>query len=222
MSEIGFEFSVRFLINLLFVTALIYGSYFRRSRNHQLSASFVLFGVGIFVITYTLRGAEMSMGFAFGLFAVFTMLRYRTEPITIKEMTYLFLVIAVALLSAVSSVSFLELCLLNGVLCLTAVTMDSYWLQGRLVVKKITLEKIELIKPELRLQLWEDLTTRTGLDIRRIDVLDIDFLRDTARIKITYLPDPKLHEAFPSHLGSGNKTRTNLPKGEPLGAMGQK
>ncbi|HFB66403.1 MAG TPA: DUF4956 domain-containing protein [Aeromonadales bacterium] len=196
MTTLGQDFSVRFLINLVFTVFLIYGSYFRKSKNYHISASFTLFGVGIFVITYILRGAEMSMGFAFGLFAVFTMLRYRTEPISIKEMTYLFLVIALALLSAVSQVSMFELSVLNAMLCCTALLVDSKLLQERYSTKMITYEKIELIKPHRRKELLDDLSQRTGLNISKIQINNIDFLRDVATIMISYQQDHKLDDAL--------------------------
>ena len=196
MTTLGQDFSVRFLINLVFTVFLIYGSYFRKSKNYHISASFTLFGVGIFVITYILRGAEMSMGFAFGLFAVFTMLRYRTEPISIKEMTYLFLVIALALLSAVSQVSMFELSVLNAMLCCTALLVDSKLLQERYSTKMITYEKIELIKHHRRKELLDDLSQRTGLHISKIQINNIDFLRDVATIMISYQQDHKLDDAL--------------------------
>ncbi len=188
MTELGVDFSFRFIINLFFITFLIYGSYFRRAKNNQIATSFILFGVGIFIITYILMGADMSMGFAFGLFAVFTMLRYRTEPISIKEMTYLFLVIAIALLSSVARVSMLELILLNSIVCVTAIFIDSKILQSKYASKIIIYEKIELIKPENYDELLMDIIDRTGLDVKKIEVLDIDFLKDVAKLNITYLP----------------------------------
>ncbi len=189
MNELNLDFALRFLVNLTFIVILIYGCYFRRSKNHQLASSFILFGVGIFVITFTLKSAEMSMGFAFGLFAVFTMLRYRTEPISIKEMTYLFLVIAISLLSAVSQLSTSALATVNLALCITAFFVDSSLLESRYAKKKIQYEKIELIKPEMSRQLLDDLVRRTGLNIKSVEISKIDFLRDTAEITITYLPD---------------------------------
>jgi len=188
MTELGLDFSLRFIINLFFISFLIYGSYYRNAKNSQIATSFILFGVGIFIITYVLMGADMSMGFAFGLFAVFTMLRYRTETISIKEMTYLFLVIAIALLSSVSRVTMLELATLNSIVCITSLFIDSKILQDKFATKLINYEKIELIKPEHYHDLLMDVIDRTGLNVKQIEILDIDFLRDTARLRISYLP----------------------------------
>jgi len=183
------EFFNRFFINLLFIAILSYVCYFRTSKNHQIAASYLLFGVGIFVITNLLHTADISMGFAFGLFAVFTMLRYRTEPITIKEMTYLFVVIAISLLSAVSTASAYELFFINSILCFVAFVADTKLLQGKYLEQSIKYEKIEYIKPQLHHKLEADLRERTGLNIQKIIIEEIDFLRDTARLNIRYLPD---------------------------------
>jgi len=203
MTQIGYEFIIRFSINMISVMFLIYGCYFWRSKNHLVAQSLVLFGAGIFVITYVLKGAEMSMGFSFGLFAVFTMLRYRTLPISIKEMTYLFLVIAISLLSSVSSLPMMELMLIIGLLCLIALVFDSKVFQGKYEKQKILFEKIDLIKPENRMELMSDIQERTGLDIKSIKIRQIDFLRDVAKIEVEYLPKTTLigalvlNEKFP-------------------------
>jgi len=203
MTQLGYEFVIRFSINMFSVMFLIYGCYFWRAKNHVVASSLVLFGAGIFVITFVLKGAEMSMGFSFGLFAVFTMLRYRTLPITIKEMTYLFLVIAISLLSSVSSLPFTELMLIIGLLCVIALIVDSRLFQNKYEKQKILFEKIELIKPENRLALVADIQERTGLEVKGINVRQIDFLRDVAKIEVEYLSKPTvvgallLGEEFP-------------------------
>lgn len=188
MSTFDIDFIIRFSITLFFIAFLSYGCYYRITKNADFSASFMLFGTGVFVVIYFLHGIDMSMGFAFGLFAVFTMLRYRTESISIKEMTYLFLVIAIALLTAVAKTSVSQLILLNALLCGVAIIIDSNLFSYRYSHKTIQYEKIDNIKPELHHLLIEDLINRTGLDIVNIDIQDIDFLRDSARIKIFYKP----------------------------------
>ena len=125
MTELDIAFITRFIVNLLSLGMLCYGCYFRVSKNSVVAGSFVLFGAGVFIITFLLHGVDMSMEFAFGLFAVFTMLRYRTESISIKEMTYLFLVTAIALLTSVGQMSLVDLITLNGTVCLLAFVIDS-------------------------------------------------------------------------------------------------
>ena len=186
MSAFDIDFFIRFSITLFFIAFLSYGCYFRITKNADFAASFMLFGTGVFVVIYFLHGVDMSMGFAFGLFAVFTMLRYRTESISIKEMTYLFLVIAIALLTAVAKTSVSQLILLNALLCGVAIIIDSNLFGHRYAHKTIQYEKINNIKPESHHQLMTDLVNRTGLDIVNVEVQDIDFLRDAATIKISY------------------------------------
>jgi len=106
--SLGSDFIIRLLINVVSIVLLV-RCYYAFSRNRANASSFMLFGIGVFLVTSLLHTADVSMGFAFGLFAVFSMLRYRTESISIKEMTYLFLVIAIALLSSVGTTSVLKM-----------------------------------------------------------------------------------------------------------------
>lgn len=202
MTALDTAFILRFIINILSISLLCYGCYNRNNKNTVVSGSLILFGGGIFIITYLLHGVDMSMEFAFGLFAVFTMLRYRTETISIKEMTYLFLVTAIALLTAVGQMQLPELLILNGIICLLAFVVDSKFMREKTLQQEITYERIENIKPQNRSTLIRDLTLRTGLDVTSVDIKHIDFLRDTALLTVHYLPysaasnitDPKLSD----------------------------
>jgi hypothetical protein len=181
------EFFIRLCINLLSLFVLVRLLYYRKSPNRDFLFTFYLFGFVVFIITRVLHNVEISMGFAFGLFAVFTMLRYRTESISIKEMTFLFIVIGVALLNAVAGFSYVELAIVNFLIMFMTLFADSTALHPLLDEKKIQYEKIENIKPRDRLILIEDLKARTGLDIRHVEVGKIDFLRDTANLKVFYV-----------------------------------
>jgi hypothetical protein len=198
MTELDLIFITRFFVNLASLTLLCYACYYRISKNSTVASSFILFGVGIFVITYLLHGVDMSMEFSFGLFAVFTMLRYRTESITIKEMTYLFLVTAIALLTSVGQMDLIDLMTLNGVICLLAFVMDSGVFGKGYLTQSICYERIENITPENRCKLIDDLRERTGLQIEMVEVEHIDFLRDTAQLKVSYLPQTKCMEKYPA------------------------
>lgn len=136
----------------------------------------------------------MSLGAAFGLFAVFSMLRYRTEGISTKDMTYLFIVIAIGLICAVSKGTYFELSLITAILIAFTYALDGNWLVRNELVKTIQYENIELIKPENYNALIDDLKKRTGLNIHRASVNRIDFLKDIAVVKIYYYEDsmPKL------------------------------
>ena len=188
MTELDLLFVSRFFVNLFSLLVLCYACYYRVSKNSTVAGSFILFGVGVFIITYLLHGVDMSMEFAFGLFAVFTMLRYRTESISIKEMTYLFLVTAIALLTSVGQMSLLDLMTLNGVICLLAFVIDSSIMGKRYLSQSVCYERIENITPENRGKLIDDLRTRTGLQVEVVEIEHIDFLRDTAQLTIRYVP----------------------------------
>lgn len=192
MTEVTVTFIVLFMVNLASISILCYGCYYRINKNANVASSFVLFGIGIFLITYLLHGVDMSMEFAFGLFAVFTMLRYRTETILIKEMTYLFLVTAIALLSAVSQLPTFELFMVNASVCVVAFLVDTRFFKGRYLIQRISYERIENIKPENEAILLADLRERTGLHVTSVDIEHIDFMKDTAELVVHYIPADKL------------------------------
>ncbi|TMO77182.1 DUF4956 domain-containing protein [Pseudoalteromonas sp. S3776] len=189
MTKLDLIFLSRFLVNILSLAVLCYGCYFRISKNAVVAGSFILFGVGVFIITFLLHDVDMSMEFAFGLFAVFTMLRYRTESISIKEMTYLFLVTAIALLTSVGQMSLIELSILNGIICLIAFLIDSSVFVKRYEVQSVCYERIENITPQNQATLISDLKQRTGLNVVAVDIEHIDFLRDVAQLKVSYLAE---------------------------------
>ena len=128
----------------------------------------------------------MTMGAAFGLFAVFSMLRYRTENISAKDMTYLFIVIAVGLITAVSNGSWPMLLLIGGIIILFILLLESNWLARREFAQQIHYEKIELIHVDKREALIADLKAITGLNIHRIEITQIDLLKDAAMIMVYY------------------------------------
>ena len=184
--KLSSKFFIRLLIDLASVFVLIRLIYYKNYKKADQYLTFFAFNLVIFLITYLLNKVEMSMGAAFGLFAVFSMLRYRTESISTKDMTYLFLVIAIGLLSAISKGGWDELALLNGIILLLTFLLESNWLIKKEFTKMIQYEKIELILPEKRQELIQDLKNRTGLNIHRVEIQEIDFLKDATRMTIYY------------------------------------
>jgi ribosomal protein S24E len=128
----------------------------------------------------------MSMGAAFGLFAVFSMLRYRTEDISIKDMTYMFLVIAMGLINAVIKGSWDELLLVMSIIIFVTWLLESRVLMRKEVSKIVMYENIEFIKPENKQKLIEDLQNRMGVKVNSVTIGKIDFLRDTAQVQVHY------------------------------------
>ncbi|HEX5002643.1 MAG TPA: DUF4956 domain-containing protein [Bacteroidia bacterium] len=180
------KFFVRLGVNLVSVIVLVRFIYFPVYRSRENVFTFFIFNLIIFLITYLLNKVEMSMGAAFGLFAVFSMLRYRTEDISIKDMTYMFLLIAMGLINAVSKGSWDELALLNTIIIFITYILESNLLIRKEVSRIITYENIELIKPERRVELIIDLENRLGIKINHINIGKVDFLRDAAVIQVFY------------------------------------
>lgn len=191
MDKLSEKFFTRLAINLIAIFILIRLIYFTNYHKKELFFTYFIFNFIIFLITYFLNKVDMGIGAAFGLFAVFSMLRYRTENISAKDMTYLFLAIAIGLLTAISKASSFELSILNGLILLI-----TFFLEGDLFLKKefsksVRYENIEMIKPENHSALIVDLKIRTGLNIHKIAIDKVDFLKDTARVTMYYYEEKK-------------------------------
>jgi hypothetical protein len=137
-----------------------------------------------------LGGVKLKVGFALGLFAIFGIIRYRTESMPVREMTYLFMIISMSVINALAvTISYAELIIVNGVFLLATWIFESHALMKHLSTKLIQYDRIELIKPDRRTELKADLEARTGLNIEKIEVGGIDFLKDMAMIRISYEPE---------------------------------
>jgi hypothetical protein len=180
------KFFIRLLIDIVSVFILIRLIFYKNYKKADQYLTFFAFNLVIFLITYLLNKVEMSMGAAFGLFAVFSMLRYRTEIISTKDMTYLFLVIAIGLLSAISKGGWDELALLNGIILFATFLLESNWLIKKEFTKNIVYDNINLITPDKRTELLADLKNRTGFNVHRVEIQEIDFLKDATRMTIYF------------------------------------
>ena len=181
----------KFGINFIFLIVIVRLIYYRVKDDKDYVFTYIMFNILTFFICFLLRKVPMEMGFALGLFAVFGILRYRTEAIPIRQMTYLFIVIGISMINALSnkSVSIFEVLFTNGLITLITYLIDRLWFQTIEEKKSIVYEKIELIKPENKQELIKDLKERTGLPIHEVKVDKIDFLRDTAAVTIYYNRD---------------------------------
>ena len=178
----------KFSIDLLFLFIIVRVIYYRIKDEKDYVFTFFMFNILTFFICFLLRKVPMEMGFALGLFAVFGILRYRTEAIPIRQMTYLFIVIGLSMINSLAnkSISWFEILLANGIITIITYLIDRVWFSTIELTKTILYEKIELIKPENEQELIEDLKQRTGLQIVAVKIDKVDFLRDTAQIKIYY------------------------------------
>jgi uncharacterized lipoprotein YehR (DUF1307 family) len=141
----------------------------------------------IFMLLFLLDSVSIQIGFALGLFAIFGILRYRTEMLPIREMTYLFMIIGISVINALAkNLSYIELLVTNGIFILVTWLMESSNILRHVSSKHIIYEKIELIKPENSEALLADLKKRTGLNITKVEVGTIDFLKDTAMLNVYY------------------------------------
>ena len=179
---------IRFGFNLSIAFIIIKLIYHRNHTNNDFVFTYFMFNSLIFFFAFLLGKITINIGFAFGMFAVFAILRYRTNPIPIKEMTYLFIVITIGVINALSNseVSYAALLFTNIALVSLTYCLEKYWQKNLLTRITIEYEKIENIKPENRDTLLADLKERTGLNIQSFEFRRMNFLRDTARIRIYY------------------------------------
>jgi hypothetical protein len=185
------ELVIRFLFNFIVTLVLVRFLYYQIARRKDYLFTYLMISITVFLLCYLLENVKLQLGFALGLFAIFGIIRYRTNPIPIKEMTYLFVVIGLSVINALSNkkVSYAELLFTNVVILAIVYAVERIWLLKHESQKTINYEKIDLIRPEKYEELKKDLEERTGLKIRRVEVGKIDFLRDTARVMIYYYED---------------------------------
>ena len=179
-----------FCINFLVVWIVAHFFYYPKSHRRDFYFTFIVLSSSIFMMIYLMDGSNMQIGAALGLFAVFGIIRYRTEQMPVREMTYLFVIIALSVINALSlTFTWAELIATNVLFFLSVmVTEWSKWLR-HVSTKTIKYDRIELITPERRAELKEDLTRRTGLNILKVEVGDLDFLKDMAIVRISYEPE---------------------------------
>lgn len=177
-----------FFFNLLVSFLIIQFFYYPKSRRMDYYFTFMMFSSAMCLLLFLMNNLSLEIGFTLGLFAIFGMIRYRTETVPVREMTYLFIIIAVSVINGIGAdVPFLELVAANVLIILLIWLLESHGVfVRRTSVKLIIYDRVDLILPERRDELVEDLRKRTGLDIRDIEIGQVDFLKDTAWIKVTY------------------------------------
>ncbi|MBI9100249.1 MAG: DUF4956 domain-containing protein [Spirochaetaceae bacterium] len=178
----------RFFLDLAVISIMIVGIYHKLNKKSGYMFVLYIFNILVFFVASVLSLVQLNTGFAFGLFAVFSILRYRTRQIPIREMTFLFIAIIVAIINSTvtANISLMEILFANVVILAVCSFASRVWANAYLRSQKITYEKIELIVPEKREELIEDLKMRTGLPVVSVEIDRINFLRDTARIVVFY------------------------------------
>jgi hypothetical protein len=182
------ELILRFAFNFFVVLILVRVLYYPIAKRKDYLFTYILIGTAVFLLCFLLENVKLQLGLALGLFAIFGIIRYRTNAIPIKEMTYLFIVIGISVINALANkkVSYAELIFTNLAVIAVTFGLERLWLLKHESRKTITYEKINLIKPENYQLLLEDLEERTGLKINRIEVGRVNFVRDVARVTIYY------------------------------------
>lgn len=181
----------RLLINFLFLTIIIRFIYYPKTKRKDYLFTYYLIGLITFFLCFALKKLEINLGMGLGLFAIFGIIRYRTNAIEIKEMTYLFMIIGLSVVNSLakSEVSITEILIINGSVVLLSAGLEYVWLIKHETRKTIIYERIDLITPDKHHELKADLEERTGLTINRFEIGKIDFLNDTAQVRIFYFAD---------------------------------
>lgn len=187
MSELG-DFLLSFGFNLIVAILLVRFIYYPTTHNKRYVLTFLAFNTVIYFVLYFMTSVEIGIGVGFGLFAIFTILRYRTDPIPVREMTYLFIIAALPVMNAASTGATLSPLIIaaNMIILFIMYILEQGWGFRYESSKRIVYEKIELIRPDRRTDLMADLEERTGLQVKRVAVGKINFLKDTADITIFY------------------------------------
>jgi hypothetical protein len=199
-----FTLVIRFFLNSILLWVVVRHLYYPKTHRKDYVFTFLLLGVVVFFLCFLLANVKLQMGFALGLFAIFGIIRYRTDPIPIKEMSYLFLVIALSLINAISSskVSYAELLFANlGLFAITLILEKGLFIKS-LSQRVIVYEKIDLVRPDKMDELIADLKQRTGLEIHSVEIGKIDFLKDVAWLTI-HFPTDNLKNGNAPFLGLG-------------------
>ena len=199
------EMICRFLLNIVMVWIVVHFFYYPKSRRRDYYFTFLLFAVSIFMLIYLMDGAKMKIGAALGLFAVFGIIRYRTESVPIREMTYLFFLVALSVVNGMAQkLSIAELAVANIIFVIAVSIAESNLLAKHVSCKYVRYDNIALITPEKRDEMIADLEKRLGVKVTNVEVGSIDFLKDSALIKVYYKNPDKTNgvdslEKLPKH-----------------------
>lgn len=181
-----FELLLRLALNLVVAYSIIHFVYQPTRKDSEYLFTFMIFNPLIFFVCHLFSKVDLSIGFAFGLFAVFSILRYRTTQIQVKEMTYMFIVISVAVINALATkkVSYTELLFTNFFIIFITYLLEKYTSNSGVNMQIIRYEIIENIKPENEALLLEDLKRRIGKEVIRYEIIEADYIRDSARLRV--------------------------------------
>lgn len=197
------ELGIRFALNLLVCWILVHFFYYRKSRRRDYYFTFIVFSSAMLTLLYIMGNVEVGVGLTLGLFAIFGVIRYRTETVPIREMTYLFIIIALAAVNGLAPLYHVVdlasaphyvlswgnvgvMALVNCLMLLLVWVLESESLVKHTTTKLVQYDRIELIVPEKREELIADLEKRLGVKVENVEIGHVDFLKDSAMIKVYY------------------------------------
>lgn len=197
------EFLLGAAFNLLSAIIIVRFIYYRWTQNRSYVFTFLAFNPTIYFVMSLLTSIELSVGVGFGLFAIFSVIRYRTEEMPIREMTYLFVIIALPVMNSIlaNGDAIDKVVIANATIIVLLYILEREWGFSFEQHKRVTYERIDLIPPARRVELLDDLRTRTGLQVTRVEVGRMDFLRDTADLTV-YFDNPERDIARQSGLAA--------------------
>lgn len=178
---------MRFAFNLLVSWLIVRFCYYRKSQRRDYVLTFMLFSSAMFLLIFLMENVKLQIGLTLGLFAIFGVIRYRTETVPVREMTYLFVIIAISVINGLAlNISYAELLAADALVLLLLWVLESRLLLRHTSTKLVLYERIDLITPQRRGELVADLERRLGLKIDKVEVGHVDFLRDVAFVKVYY------------------------------------
>jgi len=192
------ELIFRLFLNLLVIVVIVRYIYYRAAKRKDYLFTYILISTTVFLLAYLLENVTLELGFALGLFAIFGILRYRTSQIPIKEMTYLFVVIGISIINALTNenISYMELAFTNFTLIIVTGAGEFFWMYKHESSKRILYDRLEMLKPENEEAFIEDVKQRTGLRIKRVEIGEISFVKNQAELIIYYFDDSTASRFF--------------------------
>jgi hypothetical protein len=179
---------LRFAINLIFIVVLVGVIYFRYTKKEKFLFTFFLIGIVVFFVSSIMRRVDIGLGLAFGLFAIFGILRFRTRNFSLKDMSYLFATIGLAVINSLGMMvlPLTGILVINVIILVAAFVLEKILSINMFMKHSIVYDKLDLLRPENQGKLYKDISSRTGRAILRISIEKIDFKRDTAELDIYF------------------------------------
>lgn len=184
--ESFWRLSFRFVINLIWIFLIARLLYYPKQRKPEYLFGFFLVGSVVFIVSSLLKSVGLTTGLAVGLFAIFAILRYRTNPIPVKEMTYFFIIIGISVGNSLGGISYVELLFCDSSIFILTFALEYFLFKNRYVRKTIVVQNIELTRPENYSKLLEELTLLSGYKVVKAEIGRVDYIKKQARVRIYY------------------------------------